>query len=227
MHTVICESCKTSDSVAFFRKPNTRDFLCNSCHWLEFEKQTAFLRQASGANNLETVDDSVNKLVSSAPKQPARSTRAGNSVVNALSANLPVAAVIPVNDKQLRPNVAPRRAQVVGKGRNRRALCKNSKSQKPVKITHAEASLCTVDNCFSRGLSWHRGDIVSLKDIDSGYIYFAQITGLLKQPDFNYGATICWLIPFADRDVEELRRCFDPSAFVIGIFLNISLHIKT
>lgn len=56
------------------------------------------------------------------------------------------------------------------------------------------------------------GDIVGLRDIDDGKMYYAQIRGFLKDQYEEKSAVISWLLPSASSPDEG----FDPSTYFLG-----------
>ena len=96
------------------------------------------------------------------------------------------------------------------KGKSRRAIFKKSSTRAP----SAVAKAVTSDRVYYRGQYFTKGDIVSVEDMDSGDVYYAQLRGFLTDQYCEKSGVITWLLPTTNSPKPE--DAFDPSTYVIG-----------
>ncbi|XP_059488273.1 GATA zinc finger domain-containing protein 1-like [Neocloeon triangulifer] len=93
------------------------------------------------------------------------------------------------------------------KGKGRRSQLKRI----PQRLTNLVRESYTRSYAFLNGQYFQIGDVVSLMD-EQGDIFYAQITGMMHDHNYQKSATIAWLIP---KNVTE-NTSFDPSDYSLG-----------
>ncbi|XP_054720116.1 GATA zinc finger domain-containing protein 1-like [Uloborus diversus] len=94
------------------------------------------------------------------------------------------------------------------KGKSRRSIFKKTCTKAPTSV----ATPVTSQSLFFKGTYYQVGDIVSVVDIKSGGVYYAQIRGLLQDQYCEKSAVITWLLPTK----SSPKGRFDPATFIIG-----------
>lgn len=85
-----------------------------------------------------------------------------------------------------------------------------------------EVSVCTCSGvlffkyrlifCFSQGVYYQIGDVVSVIDEQDGKPYYAQIRGFVQDQYCEKSAALTWLIP----TLASPRDQFDPASYIVG-----------
>jgi len=68
---------------------------------------------------------------------------------------------------------------------------------------------------FYKGQYFQLGDVVSLSD-EGDELYFAQITGLMQDHNYEKSATIAWLLP----NKPSTEEFFAPDNYLLGEIIN-------
>ncbi|CAB3362570.1 Hypothetical predicted protein [Cloeon dipterum] len=102
----------------------------------------------------------------------------------------------------------PSTRPILPKGRGRRTLLKRP----PQRLGNLIRESSTKPFVFVNGQYIQIGDVVSLED-ENDDIYFAQITGLMQDHNYEKSATITWLIPTQETGDAD----FDPTQYTLGI----------
>lgn len=66
--------------------------------------------------------------------------------------------------------------------------------------------------CFSQGVYYQIGDVVSVIDEQDGKPYYAQIRGFVQDQYCEKSAALTWLIP----TLASPRDQFDPASYIVG-----------
>lgn len=66
--------------------------------------------------------------------------------------------------------------------------------------------------CFSQGVYYQIGDVVSVIDEQDGKPYYAQIRGFIQDQYCEKSAALTWLIP----TLASPRDQFDPASYIVG-----------
>lgn len=100
------------------------------------------------------------------------------------------------------------RKSISTKGKSRRVVFKKNVMKAPTSV----ATVMTSNYVYDKDQYFQVGDIVSVMDSDNEKIYYAQITGLLRDQYMEKSCVIAWLLPTTASPPDR----FDPTTFIIG-----------